>query len=320
MYHNASAAAAHRSFNKPMMSRNRVSLPPGTRIDCYRVLKLIGSGGFSLIYLAEDEDTGGEVVIKEFMPKKFSRRDGQLTVVPLDRKAADNLNRSRRLFYQEVTALAALQHPNIVAVRSFFRANNTDYMVMDYVRGKNMAVYIKQRQGRLSASFILRVFLPILDAMSMIHRRSYLHLDIKPSNIHLRAGSEPILLDFGAVRQFMGERKRKSGQVVTAGYSPVEQYYQGGYVGPWSDVYAIGASMRACIEGKTPPTAIERHANDTLVPASAAFYDQYPMYLLECIDWAMELDPLRRPQNAGELQQFMQNKRGRPGRIASGGN
>jgi serine/threonine protein kinase len=293
------------------MSQIRLSLPEGTKIDCYRVIKLIGSGGFSLIYLAEDEDTGGEVVIKEFMPKKFACRDGRLTVKALDKKTEDNLNRSRRLFYQEVTALAALQHPNIVAVRSFFRANNTDYMVMEYVRGKNMAVYIKQRKGQLSTSFILRVFMPILDAMNMIHTRSYLHLDIKPSNIHLRAGSEPMLLDFGAVHQFSGDRKRKTGQVVTAGYSPVEQYYQGGYVGPWSDVYAIGASMRACIEGKTPPTAIERHANDTLLPASAAFSDQYPLYLLECIDWAMELDPLQRPQNAGELLKAMQNKTGR---------
>ncbi len=294
------------------MAQSRDSLPRGTLIDCYRVIRLIGSGGFSLIYLAEDEDTGGEVVIKEFMPKKFAKRDGRFDVVPLDGQSEDNLNRSRRLFYQEVTAMAALRHPNIVAVRSFFRAHGTDYMVMEYYRGKNLAAYIKQRGGLLSTSFILRVFFPILDAMSMIHERSYLHLDIKPSNIHLRAGSEPLLLDFGAVHQFSGERKRKSGQVVTAGYSPVEQYYQGGYVGPWSDVYAIGASIRACIEGKTPPTAIERHANDLLVPAGIAFQDRYPMFMLQSIDWAMELDPLARPQNAGELLTALKKKACRP--------
>lgn len=283
------------------MPQSRHSLPKGTLIDCYRVIKLIGSGGFSLIYLAEDEDTGGEVVIKEFMPKKFARRDQRLSVVPVEAKAEDNFNRSSRLFYQEVAALAALRHPHIVAMRSFFRANNTAYMVMEYYRGKNLAAYIKKRKGELSTSFIMRVFLPILDAMSMIHSRSYLHLDIKPSNIHLRAGSEPLLLDFGAVHQFSGTQGRKTGQVVTAGYSPVEQYYQGGYVGPWSDVYAIGASIRACIEGKTPPTAVERHAKDTLIPATSAFEDRYPYFLLQAIDWAMELDPLRRPQNAGEL-------------------
>ncbi len=293
------------------MAQTRDSLPAGTLIDCYRVIKLIGSGGFSLIYLAEDEDTGGEVVIKEFMPKKFAGRDKSLKVVPLEPKAEDNLNRSRKLFFQEVAALAALRHPNVVAVRSFFRANNTAYMVMEYFRGKNLAAYIKQRRGELSTNFILRVFFPILDAMSMIHARAYLHLDIKPSNIHLRAGSEPLLLDFGAVHQFSGERRRKVGQVVTAGYSPVEQYYQGGYVGPWSDVYAIGASIRACIEGRTPPTAIERHAKDEMIPAITAFGDRYPTFLLQSIDWAMELDPLQRPQNAGELLTALKNKTGR---------
>lgn len=294
------------------MPLSRHSLPKGTRLDNYRLLRLIGSGGFSLIYLAEDEDSGAEVVIKEFMPKKFAKRGEAQTVVPIDSKAADNLNRSRKLFYQEVTALAALRHPNIVEVQSFFRANGTAYMVMEYYRGKNLAAYIKQRKGELSTSFILRVFEPILDALYMIHRRSYLHLDIKPSNIHLRAGREPLLLDFGAVKQFDGERKRKTGQVVTAGYSPVEQYYQGGYVGPWSDVYALGASIRACIEGRTPPTAIERHAKDTLVPASTAFADKYPPYLLQAIDWTMELDPLQRPQHAGELLQALRKRQGRP--------
>ena len=263
------------------MSQPRLSLPAGTRLDCYKVRKLVGSGGFSLIYLAEDEDEGGEVIIKEFMPKKFARRGEHHAVVPLNEKTADNLNRSRKLFFQEIQALAALRHPNIVEVRNFFRTHNTAYMVMEYFRGKNLATYIKQRQGGLSTRFITRAFFPILDALSMIHSRHYLHLDIKPSNIHLRAGRQPLLLDFGAVHQVVGENRGKSSRVVTAGYSPVEQYYHGGYVGPWSDVYAIGASLRACIQGKTPPSAIERHAKDTLVPASEAFGDQYPMFLLQ---------------------------------------
>ncbi len=295
------------------MPQPRPSLPVGTLIDCYRVLKLIGSGGFSLIYLAEDEDTGGEVVIKEFMPKKFARRGDQLAVVPLDEKSVDNLNRSRRLFFQEIQALAALRHPNIVEVLSFFRAHNTAYMVMEYFRGKNLAAYIKQRKGGLSTRFITQVFFPILDALSMIHSRSFLHLDIKPSNIHLRAGRQPLLLDFGAVHQVAKKSKRKSSRVVTAGYSPVEQYYHGGYVGPWSDVYAIGASLRTCIEGTTPTSSIERHAKkSTLVPASEAFGDRYPMFLLQAIDWSMELDPQQRPQHAGELLTALKIQRGRP--------
>jgi serine/threonine protein kinase len=140
---------------------------------------------------------------------------------------------------------------------------------------------------------------------------------VKPSNIHLRAGSEPLLLDFGAAHQFADNRKSKTGQVITAGYSPVEQYYQGGYVGPWSDVYAIGASMRACIDGKTPPSAIERHAKETMNPADTAFANKYPAFLLQAIDWAMELDPQLRPQNAGELLDALKEQKGRPGKTLS---
>lgn len=291
----------------------RHCLPPGTILDCYRVEKLIGSGGFSLIYLAEDEDSGGEVVIKEFMPKKFARRDESFRVIAVNEQAADSMNRGRALFFQEVAALSALRHNNIVAIRGFFLANRTAYMVMEYYRGKNLATYIKQRQGDLSTSFILRVFVPILDAVDMIHSKRYLHLDIKPNNIHLCAGNEPVLLDFGAVHQITDDvSQRRGGQVITAGYSPVEQYYQGGEIGPWSDVYAIGASVRACIEARAPITAIERHANDTMVPAVEAFHNRYPEYLLECIDWSMEMDPQMRPKDGGELLAAIQSKRGRP--------
>jgi len=312
VYDNATRPFTHAQALNLLMSKPRISLPIGTRLDCYRVVKLIGSGGFSLIYLAEDMDEGGEVVIKEFMPKKFARRNEHHHVVPLTLKATDNLSRSRKLFFQEIQALVELRHPNIVEILAFFRAYSTGYMVMEYFRGKNLASYIRQRKGGLSTRFITQVFFPILDALSMIHERSYLHLDIKPSNIHLRAGQQPLLLDFGAVHQVDDTNRRKTSRVITAGYSPVEQYYQGGYVGPWSDVYAIGASLRACIEGKTPPPAVDRHKKDTLIPASEAFGDRYPMFLLQAIDWSMEMDPQQRPQNAGELYTALKTQRGRP--------
>jgi serine/threonine protein kinase len=171
---------------------------------------------------------------------------------------------------------------------------------MDHERGKNLASYIKKRSGSLSTRFIMTVFPPILDALSLIHARDLLHLDIKPSNIHLRTGGNPLLLDFGAVHELQNETNR-TGRVVTTGFSPVEQYYQSGKVGPWSDVYAIGASMRACLDGKAPPSAIERHAKEKLKPAARVYRRRYPTFLLEAIDWAMEIDYTKRPQNAGEL-------------------
>ncbi len=287
--------------------KRRDSLPAGTVLNCYVIMKLIASGGFSLIYLAEDLDTQHEVVIKEFLPKKLARRDeeGHLKIINEDQ--ADQLNRGRKLFYGEAKVLASLRHPNIVKVRGFFLDNNTGYLVMDYERGKNLASYIKRRKGGLSSRFLLTVFPPLLDALTLIHANNLLHLDIKPGNIHLRAGGNPLLLDFGAVRQLSEERTRR-GQVVTPGFSPVEQYYYNGNIGPWSDVYAVGASMRACLDGASPPTTIERHAKDKLKPASKIYRRSYPAYLLEAIDWAMELKAENRPQNASDLLAAIANK------------
>ncbi|MCB1785063.1 MAG: serine/threonine protein kinase [Chromatiaceae bacterium] len=284
-----------------MSSRPRDSLPVGTVLDCYRITKLIGSGGFSLIYLAEDEDNHDEVAIKEYLPKRFGTRHKGLVVTVSKEEKQESFQRGRRLFYQEARVLATLRHPNIVHVRNCFLANNTAYLVMNYEPGKNLGRYIKKREGGLSTTFLMTVFPPLLDALELIHSRHQLHLDIKPSNVHLRPGGNPLLLDFGAVYHLddVGEKKA---QVVTPGFSPIEQYYASARVGPYTDVYAIGATMRACIEGKPPPSAVERHAQDSLVPAVEAFGARYPHEILESIDWAMQIEYANRPQTAAELR------------------
>lgn len=294
------------------MTITRHNLEAGTRVDCYQIKQLVGAGGFSLIYLAEDEDTGDEVIIKEFFPKKLATRVEAGTAVTAAGQKVGHFNQGKKLFYQEAKVLASLRHPNIVQVLNFFLANNTAYLVMVYERGKNLGDYIKKRGGGLSTDFMLTVFVPVLDALSLIHSQSLLHLDIKPNNLHLRTGGHPILLDFGAVHQFATTRQNQSAQVITAGFSPIEQYYSGGYVGPWSDVYAIGASMWTCVSGKAPPPAIERHAQERMKPAVEEFKNRYPRYLLECIDWSLEVDPLLRPQNASELLNALKEERGRP--------
>lgn len=283
------------------MPDSRVSLPAGTNLDCYSIIRLMGSGGFSLIYLAKDNDSGDNVVIKEYLPKKLTSRGPGLEVEVIGEKALEQFNQGRKLFYQEAKALAVLKHPNIVNVRTFFLSNGTAYMVMDYERGKNLGHYIKRRKGKLSARFMFAVFPPVLGALDLIHSKGHLHLDIKPSNVHLRPGGNPLLLDFGAIHQIATTRSRQLSQVVTPGFSPIEQYYSSGYVGPWSDVYSIGSTMRACIEGGPPPSAVERHAKDKLQSAIKLFKRHYPKRLLEVIDWAMEIDPLLRPQDAGSM-------------------
>lgn len=280
------------------MKRAAKSLPPGTELDDYVIDRMVSRGGFSIVYLATHRATAEHVIVKEYMPAKLARRDRNLAVVPRDDNKTDYFNHGRRLLLQEAGALARLKHPNIVNVVNFFSAYGTVYMVMEYAQGENLHRYIKQRRGMLSGQFMLTVFPALLTGLQALHDARLLHLDIKPSNIHLRPGGLPLLLDFGAVHQTARTRQDQPTQVVTPGYSPVEQYDVSGYVGPWTDLYALGATMRACLDRRTPPSAPERRERDTLRPASAAFAGKYHPLLLEAIDWAMEVDPLLRPQSA----------------------
>ncbi len=289
------------------MQRVRDSLEPGTLIDGYRIIRTIGTGGFSLVYLAEEEETGDEVVIKEFMPKRLARRAADNRLLPLDVRHAEGLARGRKLFFQEATAMAALRHPHIVQVRGLFLANDTAYLVMQHERGRNLGQFVQERGGGISTTLLLRIFIPLLDALALIHSRSMLHLDIKPANIHLRNGHDPLLLDLGAV-VLMSSGRGLGSQVITAGYSPPEQHRRDGEIGPWTDVYAVGATMRCCLEGKAPPPAPQRCQKDSLLPAVNRFRSRYPAYLLEIIDWAMRLDATQRPRDAGEMLEVLQQR------------
>ncbi len=284
------------------MRKKPDSLKPGTRLDGYTVEKPLGGGGFSVVYLAREGDDGPRVVIKEYIPNKLARRGRDGQVQARDATTEARFVRGRKLFFQEASTLATLKHPNIVNVINFFQANGTVYMVMEYQRGENLQHYLQSRRKGLSERFLRTVFPPLLDGLELIHANDLLHLDIKPGNVHIRRGGQPLLLDFGAVHGFPQSRQEQPGQVISPGFSPTEQYESRGYVGPWTDLYAIGATMRACIEGRAPLDARRRSERDTLKPAQFAFRGRYADNLLRAIDWAMELDPTLRPQNVAAFR------------------
>ncbi len=298
------------------MARITHELPNDTRLDGYTIQRVIGGGGFSIVYLATD-DSGHKVVIKEYMPSKLAVRDEQLDVVASQDHFVERFAHGRRLFFQEAGTLSSIKHPNIVNVINFFRQHGTVYMVMEFEEGVNLQGYILKHKGKMSEAFILTVFNGLLDGLQHIHSKGLLHLDIKPGNIHLRPGGRPLLLDFGAVHEMMHTRQFQPNQVVTPGYSPIEQLDPGGYVGPWTDIYAIGATMRTCMSGQPPLSATKRRERDSMRPAVYAFKKGYSQRLLSAVDRAMEVDPMLRPQSVEELQALL--ARGEPDNAAEEG-
>jgi serine/threonine protein kinase len=292
-------------FNPDEYPRDWYFLQPGTILDRYIIERPLAGGGFSSVYLARQRSDQHQVAIKEYLPRRLAHRTWRNLVVPNDEKSQRMFIRGRKLFFEEARALVDLRHPNIVEVLNFFEANSTAYLVMTYDYGKILAKYLQAKDGKMSEQFMLTVFPPLLGGIALIHSKGLLHLDIKPQNILIRPGGSPLLLDFGAVQPYPYSGHAKIGTVLTSGFSPIEQYEDSGRLGPWSDIYAVGATMRMCLDGQTPPPAPERQNKDTLVPAIKAGKRKYPTYLLQAIDAAMALEPEDRPQSADALRDWL---------------
>lgn len=283
-------------------------LQSGTIIDQYMIERELAHGGFSSVYLARQVEDQIQVAIKEYLPRRLAHRTWNNVVVPNSEETKTLFLRGRALFFEEAKVLANLKHANIVNVTNFFQANDTVYMVMDYDYGITLDKIVKHKDLQITEQFIVTVFDKLLTGISVIHEQKMVHLDIKPGNILIRPDNDPLLLDFGAIQKFPVSAKSHRAKVLTKGFSPVEQYSATGELGPWTDIYAVGASMRACLEAKTPipaPDRITEDSQDIMVPAVKAFKRKLPEFLLKAIDWAMEIDIQNRPQSTQELQQAL---------------
>ncbi|UCV14822.1 serine/threonine protein kinase [Quatrionicoccus australiensis] len=279
-------------------------LPNGFQLEEYTIDRQLSLGGFSIVYLATDADDQ-QVAIKEYLPNSLAlRNDGDVKPVI----TAEHLGAFRygmKCFFEEGRSLAKLSHPNVIRVLNFFRANDTVYMVMEYEHGRTLQEFIHKHQGHISERFIRGVFTRMLNGLREVHAHKLLHLDLKPSNIYLRGDNTPVLIDFGAARQTLVTDQPILKPMYTPGFASPEHYGSRKDLGPWSDIYSVGASMYACLAGSAPQAADERMKKDTLGPAMMRWEGQYSDRLLEIIDWCLNLNHLYRPQSVFTLQKAL---------------
>jgi serine/threonine protein kinase len=287
-----------------MASQANQALPEGTRLESYRIVRTLASGGFSFVYLAHD-DNDAPVVIKEYLPSTLALR----TEPGAPPKIADeDLSRFRyglKCFFEEGRALAHLSHPNVVRVLNFFRANDTVYLVMRYERGRSLNEHIKLRRKPPDETWMRATFAQLLNGLREVHTAKLLHLDIKPANIFLRNDGSPLLIDFGAARQTLSAEGARLPPTYTPGFAAPEQYARPGELGPWTDIYSVGATAYACLACAAPQPAHQRLAQDLLVPARRAWRRAYSEELLDIIDWCLRLAHLERPQSVFALQKAL---------------
>lgn len=282
-------------------------LPPGERLLEYRIDALLGQGGFGITYLATDVHLATPVAIKEYLPVQLAQRAGDRSIRPRRQADVQPLLDGLEQFLVEARLLASFRHPHIVRVLRFFEANRSAYMVLDYERGSTLREWWLQSELRtpraLPEAELVLLLAPLLDGLEQVHRQGVLHRDIKPDNLLVRDdGGGLVLIDFGAAVQ--GDAA-SAPQLLTPGYAPPEQY-RGEAQGPWTDLYALAATLYWLVAGERPAEAPLRELNPaSYLPAVQAGAGRYGEPFLRAIDWALQLPPAERPASVAAFRQAL---------------
>jgi serine/threonine protein kinase len=281
-------------------------LPPETVIGGYRILRKLAAGGFGVVYLAVDKE-GQQVAVKEYLPSALTTR---LTGELAPQVAPEKLSLYRlglKSFFEEGRALAQISHSSVVSVLNFFRQNETVYMVMNYLEGGSLQDFIvtarERKQAKIFREATIRsLFDEILRGLRVVHQHKMLHLDLKPANVIITDTNRAVMIDFGAAREVLNKEGNFTRPMYTPGFAAPEMYRRDSALGPWTDIYAIGACIYSCMQGYPPNDAPQRQEKDRLALSLTRMRGVYSDNLIEVVEWCMSLDPLSRPQSAFALQ------------------
>jgi len=284
-------------------------LLPGKLVGGYRIVNKIAAGGFGIVYRAVSP-TGQEVAIKEYLPAALASRDhgDAPVVVPRDKRALYRMG--LRSFFEEGRALAQIVHPSVVNVLNFFLENDTVYLVMNYLQGASLQQFIVTSASLNHAkvfreSTIRSLFDEVLRGLRVVHQHKRLHLDIKPGNIFITDNDRAVLIDFGAARDVLHQGGKFLQPMFTPGFSAPEMYSRGKAIGPWTDIYAIGACMYSCMKGAPPPEAAKPSWRAQLDSGVSGLQGKYSQPLIDLVLACMQADPQARPHSVLSVQKVL---------------
>lgn len=282
-------------------------LPVGSRLAEFEITRVIGQGGFGVVYEAWDHTLERVVAIKEYLPTSLSTRQNDGTVVPLSERHRETFDLGMRSFINEARLLAQFDHPSLLKVYRFWQEKGTTYMVMPFYRGETLREALVSIPAGVDESWLIRIMDGVTQALAVMHNANCYHRDIAPDNIILLEGSgRPVVLDFGAARRVITDKTQAITVILKPGYAPIEQYAEMPDMsqGAWTDVYALAAVMHVAVCGRAPPPSVARLLSDSYVPLAGneILRKRYSPRLLEAIDAGLGVRPEQRPQSMAELR------------------
>ena len=280
------------------------ALPIGLRLDEFELRSVAGEGGFSIVYRAWDHSLNRQVAVKEYFPSGMVGRSGGTQVVVRSERHTEAFEAGLRSFVEEARLLAQFDHPALIKVYRFWKANGSAYMVMPFCEGITLREAWRTSLQPPDEAALLQLLDPLTEALAVLHAERWYHRDIAPDNVMLLAGTRrPLLLDFGAARQVIGDLTHALTVILKPGYAPIEQWgdLPGMKQGPWTDVYALAAMVHFGITGRTPPPSVGRLVNDGYEPLARVAAGRYSDRFLRAIDHALAVRP---DQRTASIQAF----------------